>query len=97
MYILPGRLTSFLPVFSIIIDRVGAIICLLNLPPDRRNRPFSAIVLYFQFVPYPTQAPYNLVGWICAGWFVLGILAIIALSLRSPQALARGSEVYLEE
>lgn len=56
-----------------------------------------AIVLYFQFVPYPTQAPYNLVGWIVAGWFVLGILAIIALSLRSPQALARGSEVYLEE
>ncbi|HEY6541675.1 MAG TPA: APC family permease [Ktedonobacteraceae bacterium] len=56
-----------------------------------------AVVLYFQFVPYPTQAPYNLVGWICAGWFVLGILAIIGLSLRSPQALARGSEVYLEE
>ncbi len=56
-----------------------------------------AIVLYFQFVPYPTQAPYNLVGWIVAGWFILGILAIIALSLRSPQALARGSEVYLEE
>jgi amino acid transporter len=56
-----------------------------------------AIVLYFQFVPYPAQAPYNLVGWIVAGWFVLGILAIIALSLRSPQALARGSEVYLEE
>ena len=56
-----------------------------------------AIVLYFQFIPYPTTAPYNLVGWICAGWFVLGILAIVVLSSRSPQALARGSEVYLEE
>lgn len=56
-----------------------------------------AIVLYFQFIPYPQQVPYNLVGWIVAGWFVLGILAIIVLSVRSPQALARGSDVYLEE
>jgi hypothetical protein len=90
-------LTSFLPVLSIIVDRAGAIICLSNLPPDRRNRQSFAIVLYFQFIPYPTQAPYNLVGWIVVSWFVLGILAIISLSLRSPQALARGSEVYLEE
>jgi amino acid transporter len=56
-----------------------------------------AIVLYFQFNPYPQLAPYNLVGWICAGWFVLGILAVVFLSIRSPQVLAKGSEVYLEE
>src|SRR5579863_205482 len=56
-----------------------------------------AIVLYFQFVPYPQQAPYTLVGPICAAWFVIGILAIVLLSVRTPQALARGSEIYLEE
>ncbi len=55
------------------------------------------IVLYFQFVPYPQTAPYNLVGWIFGGWVVLGILAIVFLSVRSPRALAQGSEIYLQE
>lgn len=55
-----------------------------------------AFVIYFQFVPAP-PAPLNLAGPICAAWFVLGIIVVIALSLRAPQALAQSNKVYLEE
>src|SRR5579864_4162573 len=55
-----------------------------------------AIVLYFQFSPLP-PAPLYLADFICAGWFVLGLIIVIALSLGAPQALARSSKVYLEE
>jgi amino acid transporter len=55
-----------------------------------------AVVLYFQFSPLP-PAPLYLADFICAGWFVLGLIIVIALSLGAPQALARSSKVYLEE
>jgi amino acid transporter len=55
-----------------------------------------AIVLYFQFSPLP-PAPYYLADFIVAGWFVLGLIIVIALSLGAPQALARSSKVYIEE
>jgi len=34
---------------------------------------------------------------ISAAWLVLGIVIVIFLSLRAPEALARSSKVYLEE
>ncbi len=55
-----------------------------------------AIVLYFQFVPLPA-APYNLAGPLCAAWFVLGLIIVVILTLRVPQAMTRSSEIYLEE
>jgi amino acid transporter len=55
-----------------------------------------AIVLYFQFVPLPA-APYNLAGPLCAAWFVLGLIIVVLLTLRVPQAMTRSSEIYLEE
>ena len=55
-----------------------------------------AIVLYFQFVPLPA-APYNLAGPLCAAWFVLGLIIVVVLTLRVPQAMTRSSEIYLEE
>ena len=55
-----------------------------------------AIVLYFQFVPLP-PAPLYIADYICAVWFVLGLIIVVVLSLRAPQALARSSKVYLEE
>jgi len=54
-----------------------------------------AIVLYFQFAPVPP--PLNLAVPISAAWLVLGIVIVIFLSLRAPEALARSSKVYLEE
>jgi len=53
------------------------------------------IVLYFQFVPLPT--PLNLAAPICAAWFVLGLVVVTFLSLRTPQAQARSSKIYIEE
>lgn len=55
-----------------------------------------AIVLYFQFVPLPA-APYNLAGPLCAAWFILGIIIVVLLTFRVPQAMTRSSEIYLEE
>src|SRR6266446_2086405 len=55
-----------------------------------------AVVLYFQFVPLPAP-PLNLAGPICAAWFVLGLIVVIVLSQRAPQALAQSSKVYFEE
>jgi len=55
-----------------------------------------AIVLYFQFAPLP-PAPLNLAGPITAVWLVLGIVVVVLLSLRAPEALARSSKVYIEE
>jgi amino acid transporter len=49
-----------------------------------------------QFVPAP-QAPYNLAGPLCAAWFVLGLIIVIFLSLRAPEALERGNKIYLDE
>lgn len=58
------------------------------------------IVLIFpivaQFYPAPS-APLNLAGPICAAWFVLGLIVVIFLNLRLPQALARSDKVYIEE
>jgi amino acid transporter len=54
-----------------------------------------AIVLYFQFAPVPP--PLNLALPISAAWFVLGLIIVVFLSLRAPEALARSSKVYLEE
>jgi amino acid transporter len=54
-----------------------------------------AIVLYFQFAPVP--APLNLALPISIAWLVLGVVIVILLSLRAPEALARSSKVYIEE
>jgi len=51
--------------------------------------------LYFQFAPVPP--PLNLAVPISAAWFVLGLIIVVFLSLRAPEALARSSKVYLEE
>ncbi len=53
------------------------------------------IVLYFQFAPVPP--PLNLALPISIAWLVLGIVIVIFLSLRAPEALARSSKVYIEE
>lgn len=59
-----------------------------------------AIVLIFpilaQFIPAPAY-PLSLAGPICAAWFVLGIILVVFLSVRAPEALARSNKVYLEE
>lgn len=59
-----------------------------------------AIILLFpigaQFYPSPAF-PLNLAGPICAGWLVLGILVVVFLKLRAPQALAASDKVFIEE
>lgn len=52
--------------------------------------------IYAQFVPAP-PFPLNLAGPICAGWLVVGILVLIFLRLRRPQALAMSDKVFIEE
>lgn len=54
-----------------------------------------AFVLYYQFTSL--TAPYNLSVPIVIGWFVLGLIIVILLSLLAPQALARSNRVYGEE
>ena len=58
------------------------------------------IVLIFpvlaQFIPAP-PAPLNLAGPFCAAWFVLGLVVVAVLSLRSPEALASSTKLYIEE
>jgi len=58
------------------------------------------IVLIFpilaQFIPAP-PAPLNLAGPICAAWFVLGLIVVVLLSMRSPAALASSDKIYVEE
>lgn len=59
-----------------------------------------AIILLFpigaQFYPAPSF-PLNLAGPICAGWLVLGILVVVFLKLRTPQALAESDKVFVQE
>ncbi|HLV98399.1 MAG TPA: APC family permease [Ktedonobacterales bacterium] len=52
--------------------------------------------IYAQFVPAPLF-PLNLAAPICAGWLVLGILFIVFLKLRAPQALAQSDKIFVEE
>jgi len=54
------------------------------------------VVIYFQFVPLPA-APFNLVGPINAAWLVLGIIVVVFLSMRAPQALHEGNKLFAEE
>jgi amino acid transporter len=58
------------------------------------------IVLIFpilaQFIPAPA-APLNLAGPIVAAWFVIGLIAVVFLSIRSPEALASSNKIYVEE
>jgi amino acid transporter len=60
--------------------------------------PFLILIapIIAQFVPAPSP-PYNLAGPLCAAWFVLGLIIVIFLNLRAPQALARGNKIYLDE
>ena len=53
-----------------------------------------AVVVYFQFVPAP-PAPLNLAGPICAIWFILGLVVVIYLNRRAPQALAESNKIFL--
>lgn len=55
-----------------------------------------AIVIYFQFVPLPA-APFILVGPINAAWLVLGIILVVAIRLRAPQALRQGHTLFAAE
>ncbi|MEO7020511.1 MAG: APC family permease [Ktedonobacteraceae bacterium] len=52
-------------------------------------------VVYFQFTSL--TPPANLAVPIVLGWFVLGLIIVLILSLRAPQALARANTVYTEE
>src|SRR5579859_88464 len=52
-----------------------------------------AVVIYFQFVPLP-PAPLNLVGPINAVWLVLGIIIVVLLGLRTPEALTQGNTLF---
>src|SRR6266487_4109803 len=58
------------------------------------------VVLIFpvlaQFIPAP-PAPLNLAGPFCAAWFVLGLVVVAVLSLRSPEALASSAKIYVED
>lgn len=58
------------------------------------------IVLIFpilaQFIPAPAP-PYNLAGPIVAAWFVIGLVAVVVLSMRTPEALASSNKIYVEE
>jgi len=58
------------------------------------------IVLIFpiiaQFYPAPT-GPLGLAAPITAAWFIIGIVVVIFLSIRSPEALAKGTRIYFEE
>jgi len=53
-----------------------------------------AVVIYFQFVPLP-PAPFNLVGPIDAAWLVVGIIIVVVLSIRDPEALKRGNKLFV--
>lgn len=52
-------------------------------------------VLYFQFTSL--TSPYNISVPIIIGWFVLGLIIVLLLSLLAPEALARSNRVYAEE
>jgi amino acid transporter len=52
-------------------------------------------VIYEQVIAL--TPPSNLAIPIVIGWFVLGLIIVIVLSLRAPQALARANKVYAEE
>lgn len=52
-------------------------------------------VIYFQFTSL--TPPFNLAVPIVIGWFVLGLIIVLALSLGAPQALAQANTVYADE
>jgi amino acid transporter len=52
-------------------------------------------VIYEQVIAL--TPPSNLSVPIVIGWFVVGLLIVIVLSLRAPQALAQANKVYAEE
>lgn len=54
------------------------------------------VVIYFQFVP-PPAPPLNLAGPIVALWFVIGLVIVFVLGRRSPEALARSNDVFVDE
>lgn len=52
-------------------------------------------VIYFQFTSL--TPPFNQAIPIVIGWFVLGLIIVILLSILAPTALARANKVYAEE
>ena len=60
--------------------------------------PFVVLIfpILAQFIPAP-PAPLNLAGPICAAWFVIGLIIVTVLSLRSPKNLASSAKFYVEE
>jgi uncharacterized membrane protein YhhN len=58
------------------------------------------VVLVFpivaQFYPAP-PAPLNIAAPLCAAWLVIGIVVVLALSTRAPEALAQSSSVFVDE
>jgi amino acid transporter len=60
--------------------------------------PFVVLIfpILAQFIPAP-PAPLNLAGPICAAWFVIGLIIVTVLSLRSPKNLASSTKIYVEE
>lgn len=52
-------------------------------------------VIYFQFTSL--TPPYNQAIYIVIGWFALGLIVVILLSLFAPKALAQTNRVYAEE
>jgi amino acid transporter len=53
-------------------------------------------VLYYQVIGLTTP-PLNLVIPIVVAWIILGIIIVVALSMRAPRALAMANRVYGEE
>lgn len=49
-----------------------------------------------QFVPAPVF-PFNQAGPICAAWLVIGIVAVVIMSVRARDTLANSAQVFVEE
>ncbi|HEU5375877.1 MAG TPA: APC family permease [Ktedonobacteraceae bacterium] len=52
-------------------------------------------VIYFQFTSL--TPPYNQAIFIVVGWFVLGLIVVVLLSLFAPKELAQANRVYADE
>ena len=94
----PGSVYGSLP---------GCAILLFTRAPGKFQRivayrctliPFIVLIfpILAQFIPAPA-APLNLAGPIVAAWFIIGLVIVVILSLRSPEALASSHKIYIED
>jgi amino acid transporter len=52
-------------------------------------------VIVFQFIP-PPAPPFNLAWPIVVAWLVIGLIVVVVLGVRAPEALAASNRVYIE-